>query len=344
VLTEVNAVQAFKADPNARGRDDGCVVTAALYAKAEPMRPVALEEIDGLRVAEHELLWVDVRGGPADAIDELAARLGFAAVGESSSDAGMHPELRNLGESFQIRVIAVRMDAQLKLQRDAFTIVCGPNVVLSVATRELEPIAAVRERQRDNVELGVLAAESFVVSLLDEHLDTYFDALSTLEAQIEDLELKLLSPREHDCLDRLRALRHASSRLRRLLSEHRPVYSGFARPDFRPHQSPDVNQHFSALSSRYERAVDTAEHGRDLVVGTFELFTTRAAMSTNRTMQVLTFVTVLSGALAFLASVLGMNFEAPFFASGERGFWVAIASMAAIAALSLWIGRRRDWI
>ena len=84
--------------------------------------------------------------------------------------------------------------------------------------------------------------------------------------------------------------------------------------------------------------------GAKLVVGSFELFTTRTAQRTNDTMKVLTFFTVLLGTLAVVAGVLGMNFAAPFFDSGMRGFWIAIGSMAAIAVLAMLVARWRDWL
>ncbi len=51
----------------------------------------------------------------------------------------------------------------------------------------------------------------------------------------------------------------------------------------------------------------------------FELFSSRTALDTHRTMRTLTFLTVLIGALAVTAGVLGMNFQVEFFSS-ELGF------------------------
>jgi Mg2+ and Co2+ transporter CorA len=183
-----------------------------------------------------------------------------------------------------------------------------------------------------------------MVSLLDGQLSSYFDAMSRLEAEVERLELDILADRQPECLDVLRNLRQGCSRLRRMLAAHRNVFAGLARPDFQPNQAQQVNEHYAALDARYDRAMDVVEHGRDLVVGSFELFTTRAAMSTNETMQVLTFVTVLIGGLAVLAGVLGMNFEVPFFATGERGFWLAVGSMALIAVAATVLARHRGWL
>ena len=101
---------------------------------------------------------------------------------------------------------------------------------------------------------------------------------------------------------------------------------------------------FRALEQRFERAMDAVEMGRELVVGSFELFTTRSAQRTNETMRVLTFVTVLLGTLAVIAGAMGMNFKAPLFDSGAPGFWITIAAMALIALVATVVARWRKWM
>jgi Mg2+ and Co2+ transporter CorA len=61
-------------------------------------------------------------------------------------------------------------------------------------------------------------------------------------------------------------------------------------------------------------------------------------------MRVLTVVTVLLGTLAVVAGVLGMNFPAPFFDSGARGFWTAVGAMAGLTAAILLLARWRRWL
>jgi Mg2+ and Co2+ transporter CorA len=61
-------------------------------------------------------------------------------------------------------------------------------------------------------------------------------------------------------------------------------------------------------------------------------------------MYVLTVATVVLGALATVAGVLGMNFNAPFFETGVRGFIVAVGGMglfgSIVIGLTIWRRRR----
>jgi hypothetical protein len=65
-------------------------------------------------------------------------------------------------------------------------------------------------------------------------------------------------------------------------------------------------------------------HARDLVNGSFELFSTRTAESTNELVRRLSFMTKLLGAIRAIAGIFGMNFETPYLQSGVLGFWSVI--------------------
>jgi magnesium transporter len=318
---------------------------AALYSVAEKPRELDLAELAATEPGARQLVWVHLtRPSREDAIAVARALHLPSPAARFLEEVDGEPELRNFRTCFGLRVNEADFVRDMQVRASPLLVVCGTNVVVSVSEGPLASVQDLRERQRQNIEVGALSAESFVVSLLDGQLSSYFDAMSRLESEVEKLELSILEDRQPECLDILRDLRAASSRLRRVLAGHRNVYAGLARPDFQPNQAQEVNQHYAALDARYDRAMDVVEHGRDLVVGSFELFTTRATMSVNHTMQVLTFVTVLIGVLAVLAGVLGMNFEAPFFSSGGVGFWSAVAAMTLLAVVGTVVARRHGWI
>lgn len=82
------------------------------------------------------------------------------------------------------------------------------------------------------------------------------------------------------------------------------------------------------LDQHFENAVDAIESSRDTVLSLFDLFTTKSAQNLNHTMQRLTFITLMVGALGAIAGIWGMNFEIEYFKAGKTGFWLPIGSMA----------------
>jgi Mg2+ and Co2+ transporter CorA len=224
------------------------------------------------------------------------------------------------------------------------TLIASRNAVVSLHEAPLSFMDELRERERGGSRVGALSAESFVASLLDRQLATYFDAIAQYELAVECLEVKILEERTEGSLDELRRLRRWASRLRRMLAPHQAVFFALARPDFQPHGESASCRDFELLGGRFDRAMDMVENARELVLGSFALFSTQTAQQTNDRMRVLTFVTVITGVLATLVGALGMNFDASFFGTRDVGFWMAVAGLVAIAIASVVLARWRKWI
>lgn len=304
-------------------------------------REVSLDEIDPKALSERQLLWVDHIGEDARA---LLTRLGAEAALPTVERSNGRPQLQNFGDWFLVKVIAVVRGKNLECTGQPLLVLTGRNFVATLHREPLEYFAQLRERERGDTHIGALSAEGFTTSLLDWQMSTYLDAVADLEAEVDKLEVRLLArsaPRNH--VSELAVLRRAASRLRRLLAPHRQVYGAMARPDFRPTSGKEADAHFRALSERFDRSFEAVEAARELVLGSFELFATYTAQRTNEIMRTLTFATVLLGTLAVLAGVLGMNFDAPIFKTGTRGFITTIVLMAALVGSAMVMAKRRHW-
>lgn len=326
------------------------LIRAVLYDARQPDRILAVHELDQVAPDASQLLWVDVEADSEQAALQamlpLAARLGMRGANADALRGDTDgPFLRNHDDWFLVQAVAVEPQPGERPGTRPLLLLCGRNAVLSVHLGTLDFLDALRSREQGDSRIGSLGAESFAVSLLGWLVDGYLDAVSGFEMEVDRLEVALLgNPRHRECLPDLARLRRVASRLRRLLAPHRAVFGAMARPDFRPDAEAHVERQFRALEQRFERAMDAVENARDLLVGTFELYSTRSAERTNDTMRALTFATVLLGTLAVFAGLLGMNFQVPFFASGARGFWLAVAGMVAFAVAGLALARWRRWI
>jgi Mg2+ and Co2+ transporter CorA len=308
-------------------------------------RDISIESVDLAKLSEQQLLWIDLSAGTADEIVLVAGRLGWPEpLVHKLGDQGTTPELKTYGPAYYVRVVAVRHDGNLTFKGTVLTIVAGDNYVASFHAEPIQFINELRNRDFGDSDLGILSADSFTASLLDWHLCSYFEAVSIFEAADERLEVEILHNRHQRGLETLRELRKAASRLRRMLSAHRGVFSALARPDFRPTAEREANRHFLTVDTHFQRALDAVEATRDIVIGSFELFSSQTALRTNRVMRALTFATVLLGVLAVVAGILGMNFEAPFFETGLTGFVAAVLVMLLLAAIGLAIAKKRGWI
>jgi Mg2+ and Co2+ transporter CorA len=122
------------------------------------------------------------------------------------------------------------------------------------------------------------------------------------------------------------------------------VFYGLSRPDFAQVVESDAAAHYRSLERRYERAVDAVDHSRELVNGSFDLFTTRTAEATNDLVRRLTFITMMLGVVGAVAGIFGMNFETPYTQTGVFGFWAVVGILSAFVAGAVAIGLRWGWL
>lgn len=292
---------------------------------------------DYASVPDHRLLWVDAN--VADGLAQALRPLG-ADIRRLDPEAGGELGLLIDGDWTYLHVRALNWHDGGKPTEATVAIGIGPNVVVTVHRRPVGFIANVLNNEADHLRIGGLEATSFAMGLLDRMLTDFLDARDAFETSLDRVELLVLRRPRPRHLAELQALRHMASKLRRYLAAQRDLFDALGRPDFDPRLSESAERHCRALSARYGDVMSSIEAARELVNGSFDLYTSRAAESTNQAMHTLTVVTVAMGLAATIAGVLGMNFRARLFSTGEHGFVVAASLIAALVfgsgAWALW--------
>ncbi|MGH6786826.1 MAG: CorA family divalent cation transporter [Novosphingobium sp.] len=191
---------------------------------------------------------------------------------------------------------------------------------------------------------GRLTASTLAAALLSEHLVEIRRRLSAVDSEIDKLEDAILrDPDRRSALPVLAVLRRRVARLREVVAAHRPVIHTLVRPDFLPEVAAEDRTHFEHLADNFARLEGEIARARDTVVGSFELYATRVAQDTNRLLKALTVTTVITGMVAALAGVFGMNFKIPYFDTGVAGFTGVVVAMVALAGVLVALGLWRRW-
>jgi len=142
--------------------------------------------------------------------------------------------------------------------------------------------------------------------------------------------------------DLVQARRYISS-LRRSLAPQSAIFYGLSRPDIAQNADASAIDGYRGLERRFERVLDSVEHGREVLQSSFELFATRTAETTNNLIRRLTFISIMLGALGCVAGVFGMNFETPYAKSGLTGFWAVVTGFLVLSVLGAIFARARRW-
>jgi Mg2+ and Co2+ transporter CorA len=322
-------------------------IKALLYSADAPDQTPELASIDIDALTELQLLWIDLGSPTAAELQQVASLLGCdSGLLKIASEPDARPSLANYGAHFRITAKAVLLEtATAPVAIEPLTLIAGANHVVTLHKAGLDFLDELRNREKGESMIGALSSESFIASLLDWLLNSYFQALEALVRDIDRVEVAILGEKiTPQLLEVLIAARQRIADLRRVLISHRGVFYGLDRPDFIATERAEAKPHFEALNKHYERVEDDLDNARDLVVGSFELLSTRAAQKTNDTMRTLTFVTVLMGTLALVAGLLGMNFELKFFQTGTTGFVIVTVAMLVFSSIAIWVASKRSWI
>ena len=324
------------------------------------LTPELIESAD-----EKSLLWIDIVARSENEIHRAGKILGLGAESlRELLDAEIPPgpHLDNYGNYFQFNLIASPgaaardgddvspVDSEeenkpRKWERSRLDFVIGKRWLLTVHDEDLKFLRSFREQDKAETEIGGLSPQALAASLLDWHLETFFEEVARIELHVDRLDERILGePPSGSLLGRMAAVRRRISRLRRILVVQRPVFYGLGRPDLTKVAEGEAASHYEMLASRFERAVDEVERTRDLVVGSFELFTSRTSQETNDLVRSLTFFTVIIGGVAAIAGLFGMNFDPPFFRTGSAGFFAVTGGLLFVATVAWAWAKHKHWV
>jgi len=298
-------------------------------------------------LTDRQLLWVDVHGGAED--DELASAceaLGLPTGAIALTKDPQHSRgLRKCDAFLYAGVSALRFRSADEWATVRMHVLWDRRVVVTAHSKEVDAFTEFRAQERGESRIGELTADVLVSALLDWHLGAFFRAAEQIEGAIDQFDERVLT---HDpaqaLLDELVRIRRRIARLRTVLASQREVVYGLTRPGIAQLIGDAGAREFAVLAARYDRVRGLLEHAAELVHGSFDLHASRVADSVNAFVKVLTFGTVLLGAMGVIAGILGMNFQAGLFASGELGFWSVVGAEVVAATVALIFARRRRWI
>ena len=340
-------------------------LTAVLYDAKGTDHEISLEEVDRTRLGKTDLLWIDIANPDQEALGLLSRILDVPIGALAGSDSAERPLLENYGSYFRFSVDAApghhedvsnTEDSSATLVETdkgkravpgsvRMNFVVAERWLLTTHDGNVPCLERFREQDKADTSIGLLTGQMLAASLLDWHLGEYFQEVSRIEATVDRLDERVLrETATKSLLGRMVTLRRRVSKLRALLVAQRDVFYGLSRPDFALVTDSGAAPFYEALVQRFQRALDEVERSRDVVVGSFELFTSRTSQQTNDLVKVLTFLTAIVGFCAAIAGLMGMNFKLQFFETGMTGFAIVTGGLVAVAACAVAYARHRDWI
>ena len=318
-------------------------------------------------VGEQQLLWIDLsRDNPAE-LQKVTGLLSLSeslvraiADDESHLKKAERPRLDLYGSCFHLTVQAVQerddkadggsrhgaSAPPLRLVTVHFIVFA--NIVVSLHDHTTAFLDSFDRRIKGDTHLGGFDGPAFLGALLGWHVTGYFRALESLEAEvdrIDDAALRLRHSREErNLLSNMVRVRRRLALVRRTLLPHREVFATLARPNFMAFVTSQATETLQQVAARFERAIEATDNGRDLILGSFDIFSTQTALRTNEVVKTLTIISAILLPAGVIASLSLLVIRAPVYDLGKAGFWQVLALIATIGTTFITVARRRNWM
>lgn len=316
-----------------------------LYDADGKEKEVELKENILDNVTDRQLLWINILERDSEAIEQVASALKLTKVPvKGILRTRERPKIFKFKDFYHFFIVSVEIDEFEKIRPIPIDFLVGKNFVVTVHDGDVRYLQEFTRYSESERHIGELDTESFVATMLDLHIVSYFRVMERIEREVDELDDKiLLKDLEDDVfIKQMVELRGQVSKLRRWFLPHRDVFYSLSRPDFREIAESDSFDNFKTLNAHFESAVDSIESSRDTVLSLFDLYTTKTAHRMNNLMKRLTFITLMVGGMGVVAGVLGMNFEEEFFKS-SNAFWFVLAAMIILSGSLTFLAWKKRW-
>jgi len=210
-----------------------------------------------------------------------------------------------------------------------------------VVTARHMPLRSVDQlRTRIKGGLTFHSTSEFLEHLLRSQADVLVDIVRTVTSRIDDIEDDLLNGKPVHKRARLGSLRRLLVRLQRLLApEPASLFRLLQHPP--PWMTPADVQALREASEEFSVVLSDMASLRERIKLLQEEVSTAMTEESNRTLFVLTSVTVLALPINIMAGLFGMNVGGIPFGQNDRGFWLVVLIVVVVTGTGAWFTFRR---
>src|SRR3984957_16193933 len=291
-------------------------------------------------------VWLDYCEPTQQDLATIASGLSLHPLAvEDAVNEHQRPKLDRYDSHLFLNAYAVRLDtASGELETSEISMFVTERALVTVRKDEGFEIDPVLRRWDESPELARNGVAFLLWGVLDDAVDGHFEAVQSLDAEIEELQDALFdsAAREAEVQRRTFELRKSLVLLRRVVLPMREVINSVMRRDLHVIDA-DMTPYYQDVYDHVLRATDWTEPLRDLVTTILE---TNIALQGNRMNLVMKKVTSWAAIIAVPTAITGFygqNVPYPGF-SAHWGFWVSSGAIVAVSGLLYLQFRRSDWL
>lgn len=290
-------------------------------------------------------IWADFVDPTADDLAVIEEELDLHALAiEDAVHDYQRPKLDQYDSHLFLAAYAVALDESTgELKTHEVKAFITKNALVTVHEKDFD-MAPVVQRWKNDPALSEHGTAFLLWGLLDAIVDSHFEAVQALDAQIEQLEDALFdtSPREKEVQRRSFELRKSLVLLRRIVLPMREVVNTIMRRDTIVVDS-GMTLYFQDIYDHVLRATEWTESLRDLVTTILE---TNISIQGNRMNLIMKKVTSWAAIIAVPTAITGFFGQNLLFPGNGTvwGVWISSALILLVGAGLYLSFKKRDWL
>jgi magnesium transporter len=291
--------------------------------------------------------WINIDGlHEVEVIEKIGKNFGLhPLVLEDIVHTGQRPKMEEYeGYIFLITKMLSYDEVEDKLRTEQFSLILGPNYIITFQEEVGDVFEMVRERLRKGKgRIRKHPPDYLAYALIDAVVDHYFLVLEKIGEKVESLEEELVTNPTPETLQTIHHLKRELIFLRKSVWPMRELIGGLERGE-----SSLVGEKTTVfLRDVYDhtiQVIDTVETLRDMVSGMLDVYLSSLSNKMNEVMKVLTIIATIFIPLTFIAGIYGMNFEFMPELKWHWGYPIVWVIIIAIAVIMLFYFRRKRWL
>jgi len=292
------------------------------------------------------IVWFDLCTPTAEDLAAISEELGLHALAvEDAVQEHQRPKLDRYESHLFVTAYAVALDTESGeldiCEVDAFI---TDRALVTVRKDERFDIGQVVARWDHSPDLAKYGVAFLLHGLLDYVVDSHFDAVQSLDTQIEALEDQLFDdqPKDREMQRRTFRLRKSLVTARRVVLPMREVVNSLLRRDLHV-VDPAMLPYYQDVYDHVLRATEWTESLRDLVTTILETHLTVRGNRLNVIMKQVTSWAAIIGVPTAVTGFYGQNVPYPGFGQ-PWGFWAStVITLGSSTGLYV-VFRRRGWL
>lgn len=307
---------------------------------------VDLDQISELNQENDAFYWVDLVNPTEAQLKKIGFELGFHELSiEDALKGNQRPKLEHFESHLFINTYLARLNTDNReMEALELAIFTTRNGLITLRDDERINIAELQGRWDGASDLQANGSAFLLWGLLDMVVDSYFDVIENLDAEIDELEDLLFgeAKKELEVQRRSYQLRKTLVLLRRIAIPMREVLNPIIRRDAQVVGS-TMSQYYMDIYDHVIRANEWTDSLRDLVTTLLEANLT---MQSNRMNLVMKKVTSWAAIIAVPTAITGFfGQNVPYPGSGEMvGVYVSTA-LIILGSVGLYLGfKRSEWL